>query len=58
MWAKKVQVIPVIVGTTGVVEKRLKTDLKKIPGRHNIHNLQRSAILGTAHILRKVLSIT
>lgn len=57
MWSKKVEVIPVIVGATGIVDRRLKADLKKIPGRHNIHNLQRSALLGTAHILRKVLSI-
>lgn len=57
MWAKNVQIVPVIVGATGVVESRLKADLKKIPGRHNIYSLQRSAILGTAHILRKVLSI-
>ena len=57
MWKKKVEVIPVVVGATGIVEKRLKADLKNIPGNHNIHNLQRSAILGTAHILRRALSI-
>ena len=57
MWNKTVEVISVIVGATGVVEERLKTDLKHIPGRHNIHNVQGSAILGTAHILRRALSI-
>ena len=29
----------------------------RIPGQHNIYNLQRSAILSTAQFLRKVLSI-
>ena len=56
MWKKK-EVISVVVVATGIVEKRLKADLKNIPGNHNIHNLQRSAILGTAHILRRALSI-
>lgn len=57
MWRKKVEVIPVIIGATGVVDKNIRSYVGKIPGHHNIYNLQRSAILGTAHILRKVLSI-
>ena len=54
---KKVEVIPVIIGTTGIVDKNIKKYVGRIPGCHNIYSLQRSAILGTAHILRKVLSI-
>ena len=54
MWNKKVEVIPIIIGATGIVEKGIQSYLQKIPGKHN---LQRSAILGIAHILRKVLSI-
>ena len=57
MWDKRVEVIPVIIGATGIVDKTLKKFLCRIPGQHNIYNLQRSAILSTAHILRKVLSI-
>ena len=57
MWNKKVEVIPIIIGATGIVEKGIQSYLQKIPGKHNLYNLQRSAILGTAHILRKVLSI-
>ena len=57
MWDKRVEVIPVISGATGKVDKTLKKFLCRIPGQHNIYNLQRSAILSTAHILRKVLSI-
>ena len=57
MWDKRVEVIPVIIGATGIVDKTLKKFLCRIPGQHYIYNLQRSAILSTAHILRKVLSI-
>ena len=57
MWNKKVKVIPIIIGATGIVEKSIQSYLQKIPGKHNLYNLQRSAILGTAHILRKVFSI-
>ena len=57
MWNKKVQVIPIIIGATGIVEKGIQSYLQRIPGKHNLYNLQRSAILGTAHLLRKVLSI-
>ena len=57
IWNKKVEVIPVIIGATGIVDKNIKKYVGRIPGCHNIYSLQRSAILGIAHILRKVLSI-
>ena len=57
IWNKRVEVIPVIIGATGIVDKNIKNYVGRIPGCHNIYSLQRSAILGTAHILRKVLSI-
>ena len=57
VWNKKVEIIPVIIGATGIVDKNIKKYVGRIPGCHNIYSLQRSAILGTAHILRKVLSI-
>ena len=56
MWNQKVQVIPIIIGATGI-EKGIQSYLQEIPGKHNLYNQQRSAILGTAHILRKVPSI-
>ena len=56
IWNKKVEVIPVIIGATGIVYKNIKKYVGRIPGFHNIYRLQRS-ILGTAHILRKVLLI-
>ena len=57
LWNKKVGVIPVIIGVTGIVDKNIKKNVGRIPGCHNIYNLQRSSILRTAHILRKVLLI-
>ena len=41
MWNKKVEVIPIIIGATGIVEKGIQNYLKKIPGKHNLYNLQR-----------------
>ena len=57
IWNKKVEVIQVIIGATGILDKNIKKYVGRIPGCHNIYSLQRLAILGTAHILRKVLSI-
>ena len=57
MWNKKVEVIPVIISATGIVDRNIKTYIGKILGSNNIYNFQKSAILGTAHILRKALSI-
>ena len=57
MWNKKVEVILIIIRATGVVERNIKKYLQRILSQHNIYTLQRSAILGTGQILRKVLSI-
>ena len=57
MWDKTVEVIPIIIGARGVVEKTLKKYLYRMPECHSVYNLQRSAILKKAHILRKVLHI-
>jgi len=39
----------------GITTKYLKKNLETLPGKHSIDSLQKTAILGTAHILRKVL---
>ena len=57
IWNKRVEIIPVIIDANGIVDKNIKKYVGRISGCHNIYSLQRSAILGTAHILRKVLSI-
>jgi hypothetical protein len=55
MWNVKTKVTPVIIGATGTVSKSFRKYLSSIPGKHNIKELQKMAILGTAHILREVL---
>jgi len=41
--------------TTTTISKSLRHYLSNIPEKHEIKELQKRAILGTAHILRKVL---
>jgi hypothetical protein len=55
MWNVKTQVTPVIIGATANISKCFRKYLSSIPGKHDIKELQKTAILGTAHILRKVL---
>jgi hypothetical protein len=55
MWNLKCMIIPVIIGATGIVTSSLKKNLEAVPGKHSIDSLQKTAILGTSHIIRKVL---
>ena len=55
MWNVKTKVIPVIIGATGTVSNSFRKYVSNIPGKHEIKELHKTAILGTAHILRKVL---
>jgi len=55
MWTVKAKLIPVIIGATGTISKTLRKYVRNIPGNHEVKELQKTAILGTAHILRKVL---
>jgi hypothetical protein len=55
MWNVKTKVTPVIIGATGTISKSFRKYLSSIPGRHDIKELQKTAILGIAHTLREVL---
>jgi len=55
MLTLKCTIIPVITGATGIVTRSLRENLEAIPGKHSIDSLQKTAILGTSHIIRKVL---
>jgi len=55
MWNVKTKVFPVIIGATETVSKSFRKYVSNIPGKHEVKQLQKTAILGTAHILRKVL---
>jgi hypothetical protein len=56
IWNVKARVIPVIIGATGTISKSFRQYVSNIPGNHDVRELQKTAILGTAHILRKVLT--
>jgi len=51
----KTKVIPVIIGATGTISKTFRKYVSNILGKHEVKELQKIAILSTAHILRKVL---
>ena len=55
MWNVKPKVIPVITGASGTISKSFRKYVSNISGKHEDKELQKTAILGTAHILRKVL---
>jgi len=56
MWNVKTKVIPVIIGATGTISKSFRKYVSNVPGNQELRELQKTAILGTAHILRKVLT--
>jgi hypothetical protein len=55
MWNMKCMIIPVIIEVTGIVTEGLKKNLEAIPVKRSIDSLQKRAILGTSHIIQKVL---
>jgi hypothetical protein len=50
MWTVETNVVPITTGSTGTISKSFRKYLKNVPGRH-IRELQRTAILATAHVL-------
>jgi hypothetical protein len=55
MWNVKCMIIPVIIEATRLVTEVLKKNLETIPGKHSVASVQKTAILGTSHIIRKAL---
>ena len=51
----KCTIVPVIIGATGIVTRSLRKNLETVPGKHSIDSLQKTAILGTSHIIQNVL---
>jgi hypothetical protein len=56
MWNVEAKVIPVTTGATGTISKSFSQYLSNIPGKHEIKKLQKTATLGTAHMLWKILT--
>jgi len=57
MWDIETNVIPVIIGATGTISKSFRKYVSNIPGKHEVKELQKTAILGTAHILRESTNV-
>jgi len=49
------KVTPVTVGAVGTVSDSSRKRQSNMPGEHEIKELQKAAILGTAYVLRKAL---
>jgi hypothetical protein len=50
------KVIPIITGATGSLSRSFQTHLEDIPGKHSSMELQNTAVPGTAHTFRKILT--
>ena len=49
--------IPVVVGALGTVKKGMVENIKKVSERDTMTEIQKICMLGSAPILRKVLSV-
>ena len=57
MWEVKTKVIPIELGALGTVPLQLKGNLKDIGVDTSITLIHKSALLGSARVLRKVLEM-
>ena len=57
MWHTKTVVIPVVVGALGTVKKSMVENIKKGSERATMTEVQKICMLGSARILRKVVSV-
>ena len=54
---KHVEIVPVVIGALGSVTKDFERWIRKLGIAYNIEVMQKTALLGTARILRKVLEL-
>ena len=57
IWNKRVKIIPSVVVSLAVIPKQCRDGLKEIGVTAEIGQFQKTVLLGTARILRKVLEI-
>ena len=55
MWNVKTKVLSVTIGATGTISRSFRKYVSNILGNHEVKEIQKTATLGTAHILRKEL---
>ena len=54
---KSVIVVPIVIGALGAVTNNLEKNIKMLGCQISLAGLQKTALLGTAHIIRKVLNL-
>ena len=57
IWKSRTKVVPVVVGALGSVSKKLAGHLEQLGIKDRTRTMKKSALLGSAHILRKVLEV-
>ena len=57
LWGVQTTVIPIIIRALGTITDRLTSFLAMVGVSLSFETIQKSALLGSAHILRKVLEI-
>lgn len=57
LWNVRTRVIPVVIGAMGAHTDKLSGYLDTIPGTHRKAELIKAALLGSAHILRRILDL-
>ena len=57
MWKMKTKVIPIVIGALGTIRKGMEDNIRSVSENLNLQTVQKTCLLGTARILRKVLSI-
>uniref|UniRef100_A0A0L8I901 Uncharacterized protein n=1 Tax=Octopus bimaculoides TaxID=37653 RepID=A0A0L8I901_OCTBM len=55
MWNFKTKTIPVVIGSLGMIAKGADCYLAQILGNPKIEEIQKIVLMGTAHILHKIL---
>lgn len=57
LWESNLKFVPIIIGALGSIPSNVKNHLKTLEISYNLDELQESALLGTARIQCKVLTV-
>ena len=57
MWHLNATIIPVVIGAIGMIKKTTEEHIEQIPENPCQHKLQKIVLNGTAHLLRRLLSM-
>ena len=57
MWHMNTEMVPVVVGVLGTIKKGMIENIKKVSERATVTETQKICMLGSAQIVRQVLSV-